>query len=100
MKNITLNNLYRYDTNDTTEFTTIHTHYYEFYNRSKTFINQIKNARIFEKNDNEDNTFMISSISSDMNIHITISGTLYLVATSLCFVGYAGIFAYSKLYKK
>ena len=114
MKNILLN--CNHDKNDSTEFTTIHTHYYEFYDRSKNFISLIKNGKIFEKNDTDDKT-ITSSISSDMNIHITVSGTLYLIGmfslllllrliltilllvTSLCFVGYAGIVTYSKLKK-
>ena len=67
-----------YDKNDSTEFTTIHTHYYEFYDRSKKIISLIKNGKIFERNDTDDNTIP-SSISSDMNIHITVPGTFYLI---------------------
>jgi len=76
MKNISLN--CNYDKNDSTEFTTIHTHYYEFYDSSKKFISLIKNGKIFERNDTDDNN-ITSSISSDMNIHITVSGTFYLI---------------------
>ena len=80
------------NTNNITQFTTIHTHYYEFYNRIKKMKDMMYQGKLYtEENKN------VSSISSNMNIHITISGTFYLVATLSCFLGYAGIITYIKI---
>jgi hypothetical protein len=68
---------------DSTEFTTIHTHYNEFYSRSKALISRIANGKFLEKHGNDTEQHTNSSISSDMNIHITIPGTFYLVGNFL-----------------
>ena len=50
------------------------------------------------KDESYDDNKNVSSISSNMNIYITIPGTVYLLATLSCFLGYAGIIT-SKRFK-
>ena len=45
---------------------------------------------------NNDDNNNVSTISSNMCINITMTGTVYLLATLSCFVGYAGIITYEK----
>ena len=78
IKSIMLHYPYNNNKIDSTGFTTIHTHYYEFYKRSKAFISRIKTGNFLGKDDSDDKD-TVSSISSDMNIHISIPGTFYLI---------------------